>query len=214
MRCNPSKKKRLWNSRPGKAFFGPVEDQRGKSARRRKGTREPWRRKGSGQSGRRNGACSPCNRKPAPPWRKAPPPWRIFFKCIIHGKEADIPWPIFRPLPGNGRPRRCRRAFPRGTCPEIKFALPKSTAGRRKPFPQAEATSVGNLSHHPHQRAVVAVCGGSGVGKSEIASLLSYYLNQLGVGSYTLSGDNFTPTAFPGTTTRSACGCSGRAVWD
>ncbi len=40
-------------------------------------------------------------------------------------------------------------------------------------------------------RAVVAVCGGSGVGKSEIASLLSYYLNQSGIGSYTLSGDNY-----------------------
>jgi len=37
----------------------------------------------------------------------------------------------------------------------------------------------------------VAVCGGSGVGKSEIASLLSYYLNRIGVGSYTLSGDNY-----------------------
>lgn len=40
-------------------------------------------------------------------------------------------------------------------------------------------------------RAVIAVCGGSGVGKSEIASLLSWYLNQLGIGSYTLSGDNY-----------------------
>jgi hypothetical protein len=40
-------------------------------------------------------------------------------------------------------------------------------------------------------RAVVAVCGGSGVGKSETASLLSYYLNQSGIGSYTLSGDNY-----------------------
>lgn len=40
-------------------------------------------------------------------------------------------------------------------------------------------------------RAVVAVCGGSGVGKSEIASLLSYYLNQGGLGAYTLSGDNY-----------------------
>ena len=43
----------------------------------------------------------------------------------------------------------------------------------------------------PYQRAVVTVCGGSGVGKSEIASLLSYYLNQSGIGSYTLSGDNY-----------------------
>ncbi|NMA37959.1 MAG: adenylylsulfate kinase [Papillibacter sp.] len=40
-------------------------------------------------------------------------------------------------------------------------------------------------------RAVVTVCGGSGVGKSEIASLLTFYLNSLGIGSYTLSGDNY-----------------------
>jgi alpha-galactosidase len=42
-----------------------------------------------------------------------------------------------------------------------------------------------------NNRAVITVCGGSGVGKSEIASLLSYYFNQLGIGSYTLSGDNY-----------------------
>ena len=40
-------------------------------------------------------------------------------------------------------------------------------------------------------KAVVAVSGGSGVGKSEIASLLTYYLNDVGIGSYTLSGDNY-----------------------
>lgn len=40
-------------------------------------------------------------------------------------------------------------------------------------------------------KAVVAVCGGSGVGKSETASLLSYYFKCMGIGSYTLSGDNY-----------------------
>lgn len=40
-------------------------------------------------------------------------------------------------------------------------------------------------------KAVIAVCGGSGVGKSENASLVSYYLNQLGIGAYTMSGDNY-----------------------
>ncbi|MBP1756985.1 MAG: hypothetical protein H6Q59_3383 [Firmicutes bacterium] len=48
-----------------------------------------------------------------------------------------------------------------------------------------------HLNEHPNQKAVIAVCGGSGVGKSEIASLLSYYLNQMELGSYTLSGDNY-----------------------
>ena len=40
-------------------------------------------------------------------------------------------------------------------------------------------------------RCVISVCGGSGVGKSETASLLSYFLSEMGVGSYTLSGDNY-----------------------
>lgn len=47
------------------------------------------------------------------------------------------------------------------------------------------------LDENPHRRAVVAVCGGSGVGKSEIASLLTYCLNRMEIGCYTLSGDNY-----------------------
>lgn len=41
------------------------------------------------------------------------------------------------------------------------------------------------------EKVVVTVCGGSGVGKSETASLLTFYLNQAGIGAYTLSGDNY-----------------------
>jgi hypothetical protein len=40
-------------------------------------------------------------------------------------------------------------------------------------------------------RIVISVHGGSGVGKSEIASLLSYYFNNLNLKSYVLSGDNY-----------------------
>lgn len=47
------------------------------------------------------------------------------------------------------------------------------------------------LNEHPYQRAVISVHGGSGVGKSEIGSLLSYYLNCMDLGSYILSGDNY-----------------------
>lgn len=46
------------------------------------------------------------------------------------------------------------------------------------------------VSENP-TKAVVSVYGGSGVGKTTIASLLTYYLNDLGIGSYTLSGDNY-----------------------
>jgi alpha-galactosidase len=42
-----------------------------------------------------------------------------------------------------------------------------------------------------NQKVILSVYGGSGVGKSETASILSYYFSQAGVGSYTLSGDNY-----------------------
>ena len=47
------------------------------------------------------------------------------------------------------------------------------------------------LAEHPKNKAVVSVCGGSGVGKSETASILAYYLSKEGVGTYVLSGDNY-----------------------
>lgn len=40
-------------------------------------------------------------------------------------------------------------------------------------------------------KIVISVFGGSGVGKSEIASVLSYYLNQNGINTYIMSGDNY-----------------------
>ena len=58
-------------------------------------------------------------------------------------------------------------------------------------FPRLLSLLPDLLSQNPAQRAVFSVCGGSGVGKSETASLLSFYLNQHGVGAYTLSGDNY-----------------------
>ncbi len=42
-----------------------------------------------------------------------------------------------------------------------------------------------------NDRLVISVCGGSGVGKSEIASVLAFYLESAGVGCYVLSGDNY-----------------------
>lgn len=41
------------------------------------------------------------------------------------------------------------------------------------------------------ERVVVSVFGGSGVGKSETASLLAWYLNCAGIGAYVMSGDNY-----------------------
>lgn len=47
------------------------------------------------------------------------------------------------------------------------------------------------LESSPHQRAVIAVHGGSGVGKSEIGSLLAHFLRSNGIGAYVMSGDNY-----------------------
>lgn len=58
-------------------------------------------------------------------------------------------------------------------------------------FPKLLELLTPALESNPHQRAVVVICGGSGVGKSETASLISQYLNRVGLGSYTLSGDNY-----------------------
>ncbi|HSN11669.1 MAG TPA: sucrose phosphorylase, partial [Propionibacteriaceae bacterium] len=47
------------------------------------------------------------------------------------------------------------------------------------------------LAASPYQRAVIAVHGGSGVGKSEIGSLLAHFLRANGIGAYVMSGDNY-----------------------
>ena len=47
------------------------------------------------------------------------------------------------------------------------------------------------LAASPGRRAVVAVTGGSGVGKTCVSALITFYLNALGVGAYTHSGDNY-----------------------
>ncbi|MFI3173281.1 MAG: adenylylsulfate kinase [Eubacteriales bacterium] len=47
------------------------------------------------------------------------------------------------------------------------------------------------LENKKEDKLVISVCGGSGVGKSETASLLSYYLTSMGIDSYTMSGDNY-----------------------
>ncbi len=50
---------------------------------------------------------------------------------------------------------------------------------------------LGSIDADVRLKAVVSVYGGSGVGKSETASLLTYYLNKAGINAYTMSGDNY-----------------------
>ena len=83
-------------------------------------------------------------------------------------------------------------SIPVGDMPGDKVNIsPKHIEKAQIIFPRLTELLISVLGSNPYQRAVVVVCGGSGVGKSEIASLLSYYLNSMGVGSYTLSGDNY-----------------------
>jgi glycosidase len=70
-------------------------------------------------------------------------------------------------------------------------------AKARAIFPRLAELLTPILEASQHQRAVVAVHGGSGVGKSEIGSWLAYGLNATGVGAYVLSGDNY-PRRVPG----------------
>ena len=67
------------------------------------------------------------------------------------------------------------------------------------------------MAASPAHRAVVAICGGSGSGKSGMASLMAYYLRQAGVGTYVLSGTTI-PGGFRRRMTRSGSGCSAAEV--
>ena len=82
--------------------------------------------------------------------------------------------------------------IPHGDMPGDKIEIGEShIAKARTIFPLLVKELKAKMEANPYGRAVVAVCGGSGVGKSEIASLLSYMLEQAGIGSYTMSGDNY-----------------------
>ncbi|WP_022773753.1 adenylyl-sulfate kinase [Butyrivibrio sp. AE2015] len=82
--------------------------------------------------------------------------------------------------------------IPHGDMPGDKIEIGESHIEKAKTiFPILIKELKEKMSANAYNRAVVAVCGGSGVGKSEIASLLSYLLEKAGIGSYTMSGDNY-----------------------
>ena len=82
--------------------------------------------------------------------------------------------------------------IPHGDMPGDKVHIGDDhIAKANRVFPALLEKAEAVLQQNPFGRCVVTVCGGSGVGKSETASLLSYYFTQAGLGSYTLSGDNY-----------------------
>ena len=58
-------------------------------------------------------------------------------------------------------------------------------------FPRLMELLTPVLDAGAHRRAIVSVHGGSGVGKSEIGSVLGEMLRRAGIGAYVMSGDNY-----------------------
>lgn len=82
--------------------------------------------------------------------------------------------------------------IPHGDMPGDRICIDEGHIAKAQTiFPVLKDMLAAQLQASPKGKAVVSVCGGSGVGKSEIASVLGYYLNQLGIGTYILSGDNY-----------------------
>ena len=97
-----------------------------------------------------------------------------------------------------GRPPPSPRTFPQGDMPGDK-GVDRAPVHREGPggLPGGAAPICRKpWLRTPAGKAVVAVTGGSGVMKTCVSALLTYYLNQLGVGAFTLSGDNY-PRRYP-----------------
>ncbi len=83
-------------------------------------------------------------------------------------------------------------AVPTGDMPGDKVQISDQHVAKANAiFPHLWGLLEPLLEQQQHGRAVVSVHGGSGVGKSEIGSLLAFSLDHLGVGAYVMSGDNY-----------------------
>ncbi|MFK8243191.1 MULTISPECIES: adenylylsulfate kinase [unclassified Facklamia] len=58
-------------------------------------------------------------------------------------------------------------------------------------FPRLVQLMLEQLTTSDSNKVVISVSGGSGVGKTGVAALFTYFLEKMGIGSYTLSGDNY-----------------------
>ena len=82
--------------------------------------------------------------------------------------------------------------IPHGDMPGDKIHIEDAHIEKSKTiFPVLMRMLRDMFEENPHAKIVVSVYGGSGVGKSEIASVISYYLNNLDLSSYIISGDNY-----------------------
>lgn len=82
--------------------------------------------------------------------------------------------------------------IPHGDMPGDVICIDAGHVAKAKTiFPVLKEMAADQMAKNPSGRVVISVCGGSGVGKSELASILSAYFRDLGIGAYTLSGDNY-----------------------
>lgn len=104
------------------------------------------------------------------------------MRDVVGALGSCLPW----------RPVEVPAGIPTGDMPGDRVSIgPAHVAKAETLLPLLATALLPVLAASPTARAVVAVSGGSGVGKSEIASLLSFFLRSAGVGAYTLSGDNY-----------------------
>jgi alpha-galactosidase len=88
----------------------------------------------------------------------------------------------------NWKAPELKEDMPHGDMPGDKIAIGDDHVNKaNKIFPLL----IEEIRKNGSDKVVVSVFGGSGVGKSEIASLLTYYLQESGIGAYVLSGDNY-----------------------
>lgn len=86
------------------------------------------------------------------------------------------------------QPPRIPEVIPQGDMPGDKVQIGMSHIAKANSiFPLLLREMEGLDSN----KIVISVFGGSGVGKSETASLLAWYLNCAGIGAYVMSGDNY-----------------------
>ncbi len=82
--------------------------------------------------------------------------------------------------------------IPHGDMPGDGVTIGEENIRRAKTVLSAiRGTLERRLSENASGRVVIGVCGGSGSGKTVMASVLGYALNQMGVGAYIMSGDNY-----------------------
>lgn len=82
--------------------------------------------------------------------------------------------------------------IPHGDMPGDGVTIGQDNIERAKTVLSAiQGTLERRLEESTGGRVVIGVCGGSGSGKTVMASVLGYALNRAGIGAYIMSGDNY-----------------------